>query len=548
MSTPSCNSKEPLIRLDDDGKASILNYNLPQATCIGVLNYAQLNLPFSTFKANYNTEPSNHFWRSASQFDVNGVKDNLSFDKSLIINSGREGANGRIIKNSVSSVLPYTDEYLARKIAEGHMPVVYKRFGGTKEVVFVKKPINPAPKLYIVLHLKTCSYLGDYGAGQTIKTFSLLPGEKNTITIRHYLRDEATKKRSEHILDSISESSVEDLQNTVEVLSSGKSLTAENTSAGHVDTWEVSGGLNLSFIVEGVPIGVNLNGSLSGANTDSRSLNETIEQQVTNLNRAVDSHVSKADSQRQIDVNNESSSTNISEVEETTVREVENINKSRVLNFVFRQLLQEYFSITYLDDVSFYFTNGYPESTKKANLSGLDALLNDIMQTPQQVANLKTQILAYLSSIYDYEGTRRGFIECVEEKIGLDLDCPCVPPMAEQTLCYIRKKKNLLQTYKDKTVNGIILSVSHRIVRTPSLIVDALLGQGEALDCYNQKLQDAATLSAELQNTKLEQALRVIEGIEDPIERARLYKKVFSECCEVPQSACGCSGSVNMDK
>lgn len=90
-------------------------------------------------------------------------------------------------------------------------------------------------------------------------------------------------------------------------------------------------------------------------------------------------------------------------------------------------------------------------------------------------------------------------------------------------------------------MKGIILDVSHRILRTPSLVVDALLGQGESLDCYNQKLQEAATLNVEMQNQKLEQTIRIIDEIESPAERASLYKKVFSDCCDVPQSGCGCN-------
>lgn len=89
-------------------------------------------------------------------------------------------------------------------------------------------------------------------------------------------------------------------------------------------------------------------------------------------------------------------------------------------------------------------------------------------------------------------------------------------------------------------MKGIILDVSHRILRTPSLVVDALLGQGESLDCYNQKLQEADALKSELESQKLEQAMRIIDEIEDPMERAKLYKKVFTECCDVPQSGCDC--------
>ena len=69
------------------------------------------------------------------------------------------------------------------------------------------------------------------------------------------------------------------------------------------------------------------------------------------------------------------------------------------------------------------------------------------------------------------------------------------------------------------------------------MIVDALLGQGEALDCYNQQLQEAAVVAAQLANRKIEQAIAVIDAIADPAEKARLYNNVFGTCCSTPQTA-----------
>ena len=38
------------------------------------------------------------------------------------------------------------------------------------------------------------------------------------------------------------------------------------------------------------------------------------------------------------------------------------------------------------------------------------------------------------------------------------------------------------------------------------------------------------------------QQLETIQDITDPIEQAKLYKKVFSDCCDIPQVGCSCSG------
>ena len=43
VSTSSCNPKEPFVRLEDTGEASILNYNLPQSTCYRASSYLGLD-------------------------------------------------------------------------------------------------------------------------------------------------------------------------------------------------------------------------------------------------------------------------------------------------------------------------------------------------------------------------------------------------------------------------------------------------------------------------------------------------------------------------
>ncbi len=68
------------------------------------------------------------------------------------------------------------------------------------------------------------------------------------------------------------------------------------------------------------------------------------------------------------------------------------------------------------------------------------------------------------------------------------------------------------------------------------MVVDALLGQGEALDCFNTKAQDAVSIGENLKNLELLQKLETLEGIEDPIKKVEMYKKVFGVCSDNPQT------------
>jgi hypothetical protein len=576
--------QEPFIKLDPEGQASVLNYNLPQATCYKISSNIGFGFPESWF--NPVTPPPNNFWdqseRQTKEEWAIRLRDELNFAvqspifgnkellwKNDVIQRGIENKpiqRMEILKESrkVDTLKFETErtvmdpeiagmpiDEIADKIKKGYKPVLERNIMGTVKLMFVRQPVQIKPEIIVTLKLKSCSYLGDYGAGQTLKTFSLLPGEKTTITIRNWERNETTKKETSSVLDSLTESSANELQTIVNQESS-TSLSEGSTVVTEME-------INADVSVNLPKVNINVDGGIS----NSQTFTSALETNVSNLVNSTSTQVSKADSLRQVEINTETSSTNITETEETVVRTLENINKSRVLNFVFRQLLQEYFTITYLDDVSITYSTGYKEQQITTNLAGLQGLLKQVITDPTNQDKAYVAILNRLSSVLDYTGTKQSFIECVEETLETNLNCSCIPTITPETTCFIRKKKDLSQTYNGKEINGIILDVTHRIVRTPALVVDALLGQGEALDCFNQQLQNEAVKAAQLANELTQQQIKNIEYegeimktqvtviaqqkqlidsySETGIEGAVLnYKKVFGPCCDVPQVGCGC--------
>ena len=72
------------------------------------------------------------------------------------------------------------------------------------------------------------------------------------IGIKHYLRNETTKKQSQHILDSFSESSAEELQNTVEdeITHTSGSTDTESTVGGTIMVIDrFSGEFGISYLI-----------------------------------------------------------------------------------------------------------------------------------------------------------------------------------------------------------------------------------------------------------------------------------------------------------
>jgi D-ribose pyranose/furanose isomerase RbsD len=567
----SCANPEPFIRLGAATKVPKLRYSLPQSSCLESKGYIPLDIPSAWFKPDpsIGAAPTDNFWDviASPGVDVNMVKGAFS---NMLVNtvqtepvvgvvggpslvladgigpiiSGLAGGEATFVVNPATEntvVAGQTVSVLAEQAISGILPVIYDDSFGRKRVRYQPKPKSIKPTISIVEHYRTCHYLGDYGAGRTLKTFSLLPGEKTKISIRSYKQVVSQSRITENVLDSFSEESSNELEQLIEQETHRKDVT-DSTS---IKSSEIGGGLNIQIpLPKGIKLGLGGGGGVSKSSTT----NSVREASVRALNSSISKQASRSSSARNIEVNTEESITQTSEEENTVIREIENINYSRTLNFVFRQLLQEYISVTYLEDISIVFSNGYPESRRVIKLSQLQEFLEELILAPH-VDDVRDAILAELSSIYDHTGTRQCFIEKRLEEI-YNWETPAV---LVRTIEYFRKKADLLQTYDsdpgdpdsfEVTVPGIILDVTKRILRTDSLIVEALLGQGEALDCYNMQRQWEDTVRVKLENQEREQRLEIINLQDTPAAKADKYKKVFTDCCDVPQSGCcGCFGS-----
>lgn len=536
----SCQPGKPLIELDKNGDAPTLNYNLPQATCYDINSPFQLKVDNRLYKVSQKKPPLLNYWDLVRKVPkeelLTKMKNNISVKPGLkLVENYHVLKNNPLITKMASSLVQKAktdneehqvkkaistpDLDIVERIKEGLMPVVTQRFSGLKELKYQAKPLKAKPTITIVLHLKMCSFLGDYGAGKTLKTFSLLPGEKTSIRMRSYQYQETIREATQNILDSYSESSAEDLQDSLE--SENNSLSYD--SSLDVDTesgsWNAGGGASLDLAI------IKIGGGGGGGGTSSSydSLSSASLSQASVLSNVTSRHVSKSDALREIEINTSTESTSSSSQSNSVVRHLENINKSRVLNFVFRQLLQEFISLIYVHDVSIVYSTGFPSQRKSCKLSGLENMLSEVLVNNLSVQKIKNEIYTHLSSLVDYQDTRQSLIEKVSEKLHNSID----EKAKEKTMEYVRVRKDLKQEYRGKTINGIILNATHRVLRTPSVIVESLLGQGEALDCYNSKMQDAATTNADLENQKLSKALELMESVSDVNEKAKLFNLVF---------------------
>ncbi len=466
------------------------------------------------------------------------------------------------------------------------------------KVTYIAPPKICVPKIVVIEEYTTASYLGDYGAGRVVNAFSLFPGERTTISVSTY-RDissntttstSRTTGTTDTVIDSMSHESAEEFDDAMQYeqgnsdyssassSGSGSSYSTQSDSQNSTKAWNVGGSLNIGPLSVGGGYGQSksqVSTSSGGqsntygySNTGARSSNvNVIDSAVKKTAQYANNAREKLTSVNTSSANSSTSSISVSSGESSsTVREIYNPNVSCTLNIIARILLQQYTTITYLSNLKFGYTNGYYETNTIVDLANLDNMLKDIIN-PDCIDSVLCTLLSPYCSVMNYNEEFKTFIErvtvpnadCIQTY--LQSDPPCVPAVDK----FWRIAKSLSDTYTDGvidvTVHGVILSVKKITLVTPSIIWEALLGQGNALDCFNQKAQDSTATAAYINNLHsmqrlddsiqttsnndaiVQQQIGVVTALgtlPDISQQALLYKKVFGDCCDVPQSGCPC--------
>lgn len=519
----SCQPREPFMKLGS-GVAPGLNYNLPQKTAFSVYGRIPSGIPATWFQDYTLNAPKDNWWTKYANVTFEQIKRDVTsvltapFSSSAIVRNTKRLRTKPLplavklktrAEAAVATPIDAQIDSLASGIRDGLMPVATQSFGGATTIAWIPKPV-PRPSIYIVEEYSVASFLGDYGAGKTVSTFSLLPGETTTISIRTYSERSETATQSENVLDSFTQESADEFEVTLSEetgASDGGTTTSGSTSSGDVGLR-----IDLFGLIE---VGGGYEGDGGGEVSVSR------ESFVNTTSSALEKHITKTSSFREVEVNTSSTTTVTTGTENSISRQLENINKTCVLNFVFRQLQQEYITITFLKSVRFLYTNGFPESVEIVDIPKLEGMLRRHLKQ-EHVKSAMTNLLKPYCVVYNHKGDAIPFIEQVTEKRK---GCPFAEPGEE--ISYWRVRRGLKDEVTGIVVPGPILKVDQHILRTPALIVDSLLGGGPATDCYNTNLQDATVTAAHLENDRLTAALTLLNEIPDAKERADAYQKLF---------------------
>lgn len=505
----------PFIQLGDDGEdAPRLSYSMPESTnhvglsCICIdIDQGDLN-PETLEQLRENVDAKN-----AER--PRPVPPDLGITGLTLVGKGPRMAT----VDSLSAVAEVYQENASNFIyapAEGMLG-----FTGDFDII-LPRPHPPGrvfPKILFFEKLQISTFLGNYGAGRVIKTFSLFPGEKTKISLKTYQKTKQTAETTVNfgssVLDSVTEEAATDFENSIQTESSNKYTDSEAdilSSKKNHSSKEGSGGAKVLWgLVEASGSGASESSSETTGEWGTRSAREDFARTVSN---ALYKHSARASSKRDVEINtsSEQSSTSASEQgsEQTIERQIENVNVSRTLNLVFRQMVQEYISVLHLTDVKIALYDESPGPYPQYSLHELDRFLDTYFSDDAETrTRILEGIIRELFFLFDYQDEPQQFLEQVNLVFPQDTITVAGHEITlPGPVGYLRVNKSLRTQLADREfieVPGVVLQENVITMRTDGIVVDGFLGSGgdpEAglLDTYSAALQVQTIRDMELKN------------------------------------------------
>lgn len=437
----------------------------------------------------------------------------------------------------------------------GTLKVGFRKISSTSETILVPGESFTKPRLMLLYTYALTTFPDEYGAGRIVSTFSLLPNEKTKITMRTWKTSEVVSKQASSTFDSYNVDTYNELESSIQNEITNRDLFKESIE------WRLP-----EYSAEISVIGVfSAGASIKGG--PEKSTEREIENSVKNMQKALSKYTASVSSKRSIEIKT-SFETKVTAGEENLIeRELENVNAGRVLNFVFRQLQQNYLTYIHLVDVKVAFVYTDPDFPNyplysEYNLPDLEDFLESHLNEIGSEDNTKKKvnprdevrkwIVGELGRINDYKNRPLDIIECIDVTSGktkplddyLDRSKRLDADGKQKLQLRIVKEKYYQNEnpnnkesgdnndnkkrppyYEKYVVDGIILAKTEQIMPTDSVIVEALLGQSEALDKYSIESRRAVVDLKRTEIDKMNLAEEVVREEEE--KKADIFEKVY---------------------
>lgn len=362
-----------------------------------------------------------------------------------------------------------------------------KKFLTSSIVKFSKAPsISLNDRRLSVVELYNLSlHYGRYGYGRTINTFTLLPGESTEIEIKSSTQSKTSSEKKTTVFDKVNDSSKSELQDSIE--------TENSKSSEETDTKSVSGTIGASY------------GPVSASVTAGVSSSSGRQEMARSVASAVSTQASEYSSERSVEANTTTSTEDLNNTSNAVKRKLENLNNNRTLNFVFRQLNQEFVSVLHMVDIRIGFF-GADDSYTDGDLSGLQSFIERYVRA-NKADDVYAAIIKKIRFVDNYEDKRVDVL-IMKEAVPVDkpfktinLEDGCEGKSSkdndygspeESSIVFDKRLKETYYITKDipiPDIEGVIIRADKYVLRTDGIVTEAIVGEGDALDEYGRDLQ-----------------------------------------------------------
>jgi hypothetical protein len=401
---------------------------------------------------------------------------------------------------------------------------------------FIPVPENVGPTLLLILDTRITSYYGNIGGGQVVRSFSLMPGESTYVSIETY------KKTTEQETDT---SSIFDSNNTSAQNAFENSLQTEVGVSGSLSAaldFHVSAETKLRWGEGNADVKTNMKANIQA----------NLQAHLQAVSNALSNHAAEQSSQRNVDVNTSYTVTSEAGSQTAITREFKNINNSKTLNILFKQMNQEFVVQHMLTNIRVGYFDPAPGSYRTVQLSQLDDLLDQVLisNADTKLSYKNTIVTAAYSALQMGLGTYNinDFIKQRDQFSGVISDIGLTggddgtenPEILENSDYFINPSARSTFTIAGEPTmaTGLVLSSDSYVLRTDNVVADLELGLHSGLDMYAQRLQEqvvrreqAENMRIALENNQTAAALDIIdqamsEGC-DPQTLAALYRSLM---------------------
>lgn len=405
-------------------------------------------------------------------------------------------------------------------LIDGMVSVPTGTWGGSGTTTPIDVEADPVPALFLVQVIGISAFLGEYGLGKTVKTFTLLPGETTTISTRTWRATEESVSLASSIIDSYTESAADRFADSV------MTETTDTATQDQTENWHAEAEVKGSFGF----------GSASVSGGGGGEYSSSTEEFAKSVDEAVAEHSAESSAHRENTVTSNSERSESTEDEEVIERTITNINVGRVLNYTFRELNQMYHTRTHLKEVRIAFTNGNAGSWREEPVSAMRKLVAEVID-PKHVDAVCEDLLRTIAVAFDVRGlpvpvldqvvlTNCGRTAKVSEAVP-DKQCRYPAPSADGTMYYRFKRGPLAQAADDPyAVEGVLLKERAVVMSTDSVVVESLLGVNSALDAYSTALQNEAIREKQLANDRMQLAQSIVAAKD--AAAAAVYAQVYA--------------------